>query len=121
MGEGGARRLEGLGEGGRAALYSVVIQAAGPLFYPNVSLCYSLESFQLPTTTKRVSRPREQRLQQSARKNKERRYKEDPGTLRASIGKDPRWVPWVWGGPFGQSPSWPALPLAGAHIARRWL
>ena len=34
-----------MGEGGRAALYSVVIQAAGPLFYPNVSLCYSLESF----------------------------------------------------------------------------
>ena len=110
-----------MGEGGRAALYSVVIQAAGPLFYPNVSFCYSLESFQLSTTTQRVSRPRDPRSQQDARKIRSRGIRRTLAPFWASIGKDPSWVPWVWGGPFGQCPSWPAPPSAGAHIARRWL
>ena len=120
MGEGGARRLKGLGEGGRAALHSVVMQAAGPLFYPNVLFTTPWSPFSADDDD--ASEPATRTtLQQIARQNKERRHKEDPGTLRASIGKVPRWVPWVWGGPFGQSPSWPALPSAGAHIARRWL
>ena len=58
-----------------------VTQAAGPLFYPNVFLHDSLESFQYSAAKHRSEPATRDYIFADRRKNKERRHKEDPGTL----------------------------------------